>query len=649
MNEIDAPRGSLKNLVQIYRIMFRYWGYMLSGILTMLLFALFSGISITLVIPLFDFVFAPGKTDILYSTPSAFVNEVGRMASEFLSAQGGIFGISGIRDLAPLWKQLQDVMLHTDSLSLLYVLCAFVLVTFLLKNLFFFLHKVLFVRLRGNTIRDVRNLMFRRYMGQSLAFFNRTRVGDAIVRMVNDVEIVSEQFIRALLDAVRDLVTILVYMRMAYLLSPTLFVYSLLVLPAFTLTIGYLGKKNKKYSRRIQSRLSTMFSTVEEALNSMKIVKAFRREESEYKAFSAINRNHLKMWKKAQTYAALNVPISEINTTLTGIVVIIIGGKMILAPGSTFSLGDFTAFLFALFSMLHPLKTITQLYGDIKKATVSLDRIALVLNQSSEVREAADAVAKQSFDDRIVLNKVGFWYREDKPVLKDINLHIPKGSKIALVGASGGGKTTLANLLNRMYDVREGSITIDGTDIRQIKLNDLRKLFGVVTQDSVLFTRSIRDNIAFGSLEEVSQSQIEQAARVAHAEEFILSFPNTYDEVLDTKGANLSGGQRQRLCIARAIIGDPPILIFDEATSALDTESEKKVQDAIDAATAGRTVVMVAHRLSTVLKADQIVVLEGGRILAVGTHEELLKTSPRYKTLYELQFQSPLGTSEDGQ
>lgn len=649
MNEIDAPRGSWKNLAQIYGIMFRYWGYMLSGILTMLLFALFSGISITLVIPLFDFVFAPGKTEILYSTPSAFVSEVGRMASEFLSAQGGIFGISGIRDLAPLWKQLQDVMLHTDSLSLLYVLCAFVLVTFLFKNIFFFLHKVLFVRLRGNTIRDVRNLMFRRYMGQSLAFFNRNRVGDAIVRMVNDVDIVSEQFIRALLDAVRDLVTIVVYMRLAYLLSPTLFVYSLLVLPAFTLTIGYLGKKIKKYSRKIQSRLSTMFSTVEEALNSMKIVKAFRREESEYRAFSAINRNHLKMWKRAQTYAALNVPISEINSTLTGIVVIIIGGKMILAPGSTFSLGDFTAFLFALFSMMHPLKTVTQLYGDIKKATVSLDRISLVLNQSSEVREAPDAVAKQSFTDRIVLDKVGFWYKEDKPVLKDLSLQISKGSKIALVGASGGGKTTLANLLNRMYDVREGSIFIDGTDIRQIKLNDLRKLFGVVTQDSVLFTRSIRENIAFGSLEEVSQSQIELAARVAHAEEFILSFPNTYDEVLDTKGANLSGGQRQRLCIARAIIGDPPILIFDEATSALDTESEKKVQDAIDAATAGRTVVMIAHRLSTVLKADQIVVLEGGRILAVGTHEELLKTSPRYKTLYELQFQSPLGASENGQ
>ena len=638
MNEIDAPRGSWKNLVQIYRIMFRYWGNMLSGILTMLLFALFSGISITLVIPLFDYVFAPGKVDIRYHDPSAFVHEVFRLISDFLSSRGGILGISGLKDLSPLWESLQEVMLHTDSLSLLYVLCGFVLITFLLKNIFFFLHKVFFVRLRGNTIRDVRNLMFRKYMGQSLAFFNRNRVGDAIVRMVNDVDIVSEKFIKALLDAVRDLITVFVYMRLAYLLSPTLFVYSLLVLPAFTLSIGYLGKKIKKYSRRIQSRLSTMFSAVEEALNSMKIVKAFRREDSEYRSFSAINRNHLRMWKRAQTYAALNVPISEINSALTGIVVIIIGGKMILAPGSTFSLGDFTAFLFALFSMMHPLKTITQLYGDIKKATVSLDRISLVLNQSSEVKEAPDAIAKQSFNDKITLDKVSFWYRQDKPVLQEISLEIPKGGKIALVGASGGGKTTLANLLNRMYDAREGSIKIDGVDIRQIRLNDLRRLFGVVTQDSVLFTRSIRDNIAFGSLEEVSQARIEQAAQVAYADEFIASFPNAYDEMLDTKGANLSGGQRQRLCIARAIIGDPPILIFDEATSALDTESERKVQDAIDEATKNRTVLLVAHRLSTILKADKIVVLEAGKIVGVGSHEELLQTNERYQTLYKLQF-----------
>ncbi|NLK49476.1 MAG: ABC transporter ATP-binding protein [Candidatus Cloacimonetes bacterium] len=640
MEETKTPQGTWKNLAQIYRIMFRYWYNMFAGILAMLFYAIFSGISITLVIPLFDFVFNPGKNQILYHSPQTFLNQFGVLIGNHFQALGGIWNIRSLHSLAPLWSDLQDLMFHTDSLALLWVLCGFVLVTILLKNIFFFIHKVLFVHLRGNTIRDVRNLMFQRYMGQSLAFFNRTRVGDAIVRMVNDVDIVSEQFIRAILDAVRDLATILVYMRLAYLLSPQLFLYSLVVLPAFTLTVGYLGKKIKKYSKRIQTRLSSMFSTVEEALNSMKIVKAFRKEDAEYQAFSQINRKHLRMWKKAQTYAALNVPFSEINSALTGVVVIIIGGKMILAPGSGFTLGDFTAFLFALFSMMHPLKTITQLYGDIKKATVSLDRISLVLNQTSDVQDAPNALSKTSFEDNIELRDVGFFYREDKPVLNDINLVIPKGSKVALVGASGGGKTTLANLLNRMYDVKEGSILIDGVDIRQIKLDDLLQLFGVVTQESILFTRSIRDNISYGSHRMVTDQEISKAAQIAHAEEFILNFKNSYDEILDTKGANLSGGQKQRLCIARAIIGDPPILIFDEATSALDTESEKMVQDAIDAATQGRTVIMIAHRLSTVLKADKIVVLENGRIVSKGSHEEVLQQCSRYKNLYDLQFNS---------
>lgn len=640
MKEKNETQSSWKNLTQIYRMMFRYWYLMLSGLLAMMLYAVFSGISITLVIPLFDYVFNPNKVQILYPTYDTFITAAGQAIGNFYAAQGGFFHVTGLSQMAPLWTDIKAIMMQTDSLALLYVLCMFVMGTILMKNAFYFTHRLLFIRLRGRSVRDVRNFMFQRYMGQSLEFFGQNRVGDAIVRMVNDVDIVSEQFIRALLDAIRDTLTILVYMRVAFMLNSRLFMYSILVLPAFTLTIGFLGKKIKKYSRRIQAQLSSMFSAVEEALNSMKIVKSFRRENSEYAVFSAINRRHLKMWQKAQTYAAMNVPISEINSTLTGIVVIIIGGKMILAPGSTFTLGDFTAFLFSLFSMMHPLKTVTQMYSEIKKAMVSLDRIALVMNQTSQIQDAPDAVDIKSFEREIVYDNVGFYYKEGKPVLSGINLRIPRGSKLALVGASGGGKTTIANLMNRMYDVKEGSISIDGTDIRKLKLDGLRRLFGVVTQDSILFTRSIRDNIAYGTLDEVSDEQVQNAARIAHADEFIRAFPNGYDEILDTKGANLSGGQRQRVCIARAVVGDPPILIFDEATSALDTESEQKVQQAIDDATRNRTVVMIAHRLSTVLKADSIVVVEHGKIVGMGAHEELLSTCPRYRQLYEMQFQS---------
>ncbi|MFO8144242.1 MAG: ABC transporter ATP-binding protein [Candidatus Syntrophosphaera sp.] len=590
--------------------------------------------------PLFDYVFNPAKANLLYLDPSSFLNAVGNAWSEFSAAQGGLLSINSLNDLAPFWESLQEIMLKTDSLALLYVLCGFVLVTILLKNLFYFIQRVLFVKLRGNTIRDVRNMMFRRYMDQSLEFYNRSRVGDSIVRMVNDVDIVSEQFIRSLLEGIRDVVTILVYMRIALLLNSSLFVYSIIILPAFTLLVSFLGRKIKKYSRRIQAQMSSMFSAVEEALNSMKIVKAFRREESEYEGFSRINRTHLKMWKKERIYAAMNVPLSELNTVLTGVIVIIIGGKMILEPGSTFSLGDFTAFLFALFSMLHPLKTLTKIYTDVKKAMVSLGRISVVMNQRSTIQDAPDAVEKHGFEKELVFDNVSFYYNHGQPVLQNINLTINKGEKVAFVGASGGGKTTLANLFNRMYDVKEGRIYIDGIDIRKIRVSGLRRLFGVVTQDSILFTKSIRENIAYGSLDNVSNEQIKKAAKIAHAEEFILSFPDKYDEVLQTKGVNLSGGQRQRLCIARAIVGDPPILIFDEATSALDTESEKKVQEAIDEATQNRTVIMIAHRLSTVLKADRIVVLEQGGIVGIGSHEELLQNCDRYQTLYNMQFNS---------
>ena len=627
------------NLRQIYAIMFRYWPLLVSGLLATLLYAIFSGVSVTLVIPLFDYVFRPGGGNPVYTDLGGFLGAVGSAWGSFWAGAGGLFSLRGLKSLAPLWEELQKVMLDTEPLVLLYALCLFVVAVILLKNIFFYLQRVLFIKLRGNTLRDLREAMFSRYMGQSLEFFNQSRIGDAMVRMVNDAEIVSESFIKSLLEGILDIFTILVFTRVALLLSPRLFLYGLLVVPFFTLFVGWLGKQVKRNSQRIQAHLSTMFSAVEEALNSMKVVKAFRREESEHRAFSRVNSAYVRFWKRAQYYSSLSVPLSELNTVFTAVIVIILGGKMILAPGSGFTLGDFTAFLFAIFSLLHPMKNLTQLYSDVKKALVSLNRVFHVLDSETEIKDAPEAFAKESFTSHIEFDRVSFAYSEDRPVLSDVSLIISKGEKVAIVGASGGGKTTLANLFNRMYDVSSGAILLDGTDIRQIRLADLRCLFGVVTQDSVLFTRSIRENIAFGSLEELGDERIRAAARIAHAEDFILQFPRQYDEVLQTKGANLSGGQKQRLCIARAIVGDPPILILDEATSALDTESEQLVRQAIDAATQNRTVIMIAHRLSTVLQADRIVVLEQGQIVGQGSHEELLRSCPRYQKLYAAQYQ----------
>jgi ABC-type multidrug transport system fused ATPase/permease subunit len=619
-------------------MMFRYWPHIIAGLIAMALYAVFGGVSVTILVPLFDFVFNPNKPAIQYEQTSEILEAIKQAFSISLAELGSIWQINSLDDLAPLWERLQQVMLVSDSLSLLYILCVFIVTMILLKNFAYFANRSFFVVIRGKTIRDMRAHMFKRYLDQSLEFFSKNQVGDAIVRMVNDVEIVSNQYIFAVFNSIRDISTVAVYMYIAIFLNARLFAYSILVVPLLTFTLSFLGKKIKKYSRRIQTQISAMFSAVEEVLNSIKIVKAFRRESDEFTAFNKINRKHQRQWQKAQIYSAMNVPLSELNSAVTGVVVVIIGGGMILDPAAGFSLGDFTAFLFAVFSMLHPMKKVTQLYTEIKKAGVSMDRIALVLNQQSSIQDDANAISKPWFEDAIVFEDVDFYYKPGKNVLDKLNLKIKKGQKVAFVGASGGGKTTVTNLINRLYDVKGGRILLDGIDIRQIKLDDLRALFGVVTQDSVLFTKSIRDNIAYGSRKTLSDSDIRRAAQIAHADEFIESFPDQYDQLLDIKGLNLSGGQRQRLCIARAIVGNPPILIFDEATSALDTESERKVQDAIDEATKNRTVILIAHRLSTILKADIIVVLEDGKIMGIGSHEQLLAGNERYQTLYNLQF-----------
>jgi subfamily B ATP-binding cassette protein MsbA len=616
-------------------MMLHYWIYLVTGITAMMGFAFFNGISITLIIPLFDYVFNQNKVNVLYTDWSGFSAAAAEMLSRHFSASGGF--ISGLQNYSPLWESTKTLMLQTSSITLLYVLCIFVFCAIILKNLFGFTNNILFNTLRARTVRDIRSFMFRRYLSQSLDFFSKNRVGDALVRMMSDVEVVSDQFLKQFINALRELTTIVVFAIIAWKLNSKLMLYSIIVLPLFSIVISMLGKKLKKYAKRILEQLSSLFSHVEEILNSMKIVQAFRHEEHEIDSFNKINSRHAQLWCRSQNYSALNTPISELNTAITGILVMIIGGNMILDPSANFSLGEFTAFLFALFSMLHPLKVLTQVYTEIRKAMVSLDRIAGVMNAESRIKDSDDAVSKVSFDHALEFDKVSFHYKEGKPVIKDFSLVIPKGSKTAFVGASGGGKTTIANLTNRLYEVHEGSIKVDGIDIRKIKLDDLRRLFGVVTQDSVLFTKSVRENIAYGSHEAVTDEQVRAAGMIANADEFIQELPNKYDEVLGNKGSDLSGGQRQRLCIARAVVADPPILIFDEATSALDTDSEHKVQEAIDYATRNRTVIMIAHRLSTVLKADQIVVLEKGRIVGQGSHAELLKTCERYRHLYNIQ------------
>lgn len=618
--------------------MFHYWGYLLFGFIFMLGYALFSGISITMVIPLFDYVFLPRQTETTIRTFGIFFNSLRDIVADYFASTPHIFSVPDTSTLAPYVGQLKDLLSRTDPLLLLYTICVGVIVLTIIKNLFFYGNKIMFANLHGKTIIDVRNHMFEKYLRQSLKFFNVNKVGDSIVRMISDVNIISTMYIDQIFNVLRDIILMLVYAQLAITINARLFLISLTVLPVITLMMSFLGKKIKKYAKRIQRKFSDMFSNIEEVLNNMRIVKAFAREDAELEKFQIINRKHFSYWLKAAIYSSINTPLGEFNGTMVGLLVVILGGRLVLSENSSLSFGSFSAFLFAIFSMLHPTKTIIKAYTEIKRAKVSLDRIFEIIDQESEIIDSPDAISKTTFDSRIVFEQVNFSYDEQNKVLQDINLTIEKGERIAFVGSSGSGKTTLVNLLPRMYDVTSGSITIDGIDVKDIKLRDLRLLFGTVTQDSILFSDTIANNIKYGSLNEVSDETMMQAANISYADEFIEQFPKSYQTLLYQKGANLSGGQKQRLCIARAIVGDPPILIFDEATSALDTESEKKVQLAIEHATENRTVIVIAHRLSTILASDKIVVMDKGHIVGLGSHRDLLNTCPRYKTLYDLQF-----------
>ena len=627
-----------KDIMRIIKIMLTYWGYLISGLFFMLGFALFSGTSVTLAIPLMDNVFKSSSEVILYKDISSFFVAMQDAIVQFVTTNGNLFQITNKETIEPLLDNLNSVMLHTDSHLLLWIISGAMILLIILKNIFYYGQRVLFANLRGRTIKDIRDLIYKKYLYQSLAFFNENKVGDSLVRMVSDVQIIGNFFVNSLFNSLRELLLIIIFAWIALFLNPRLFLISLILLPIFSLIVHFLGNKIKKYSKRIQQQSSNMFSNVEEKLNSMRIVKAFSREQYEMDRFEEINNKHFKFWRKSRIYHALNVPLSEFNSVITGVIVLIIGGYQVLDPSVNFSFGSFIAFMLAIFSMLHPMKTITTAYANIRKAMVSVGRISEILNRESEITESNTQIRMKTFKKSIEYKNVNFSYNGSEKVLKEINLTINKGERIALVGSSGSGKTTMVNLLERMYDTTSGEILIDNINIKDIKLQDLRTLMGTVTQESILFADTIANNIRYGTLNKTTQEEIAKAAKIAYADEFIDSLPEKYKTVLHTRASNLSGGQRQRLCIARAIVANPPILIFDEATSALDTEAEMKVQKAIEQATKNRTVIVIAHRLSTILSSDKIVVMDDGKIVGMGKHNELIETCDRYKTLYNLQF-----------
>ncbi len=523
---------------------------------------------------------------------------------------------------------------RVDTLKLL---CIFIFLSFMLKNFFAFGEFYWVSYVEQKVIRDLREQVYDHLLRLPLSFFHKHSTGGLISRITNDINAVNVALNRSFTKLIRDPVLIAMFVFLLFSISWQLTLLALVVIPLSAVTIQKIGRSLRRKSRRVQERLADLTAVLQEAISGIKVVKAFAMEKYESDKFRRLTGQHFKAVLRQVRLHRLSSPLSE--TLGVGVMVCVIwfGGQLVL-QGQLLSSEDFIRFAIILFSIMEPIKSLGDLNNNVQIALASGKRIFEVLDAPITITDRPDALPKNDFRQAIEYQDVWFRYEEtEEPVLKGINLTVLKNQKVALVGSSGAGKTTLVNLLPRFYEVTGGVIRIDGIDIRDIRLNNLRRLMGIVTQEVILFNDTVANNIAYG-MENYSREEIERAARLANAYDFIMELPRGFDTVIGERGVRLSGGQRQRLSIARAILKNPPILIFDEATSSLDSESEFLIQEAIENLMKDRTVLVIAHRLASVVNSDKIVVLEDGQIVDEGTHEELLVRSPRYQQLCELQF-----------
>lgn len=511
------------------------------------------------------------------------------------------------------------------------------MVTFsMLRNLFAYLALHFQAPLRAGVVKDIRNNLFEKILNLHLSYFSNERKGDLMARMTNDVQEIEVSIISSLEMVFRDPVTILIYLGSLIIMSPQLTLFILILLPLSGLIIGRIGRSLRKKSFASQTKLGSLLALIEETLSGLRIVKAFTAEKSVNSAFQKINDDFNRLTIKINRRRSLASPVGEFLGTIVMVIIMVYGANLILNHKTTMLPQQFLTYLATFYLIIEPAKRFSTAYYNIQKGMASSERIDFILKAENKITEKENAVPKREFNGCIEYKNVSFKYNQQF-VLNNIDLKVEKGKTIALVGQSGSGKSTLVDLIPRFYDIEHGEILIDDINIKDYKLNDLRSLMGIVNQDPILFNDSFYNNIAFG-LANVSMEDVVAAAKVANAHDFIMETPDGYNTNVGDRGGKLSGGQRQRVSIARALLKNPPILILDEATSALDTESERLVQEAIIQLMKNRTSIIIAHRLSTIKHADEICVLDEGKIVERGKHEELLELNGIYKKLHSLQM-----------
>jgi len=574
---------------------------------------------------------APVVTTFFTEEPIQQVEKVDESALEEFTPQGTLNLNEWLK------TKVYEFIPTDDRFATLKWLCIFIFATFLLKNLFQFLEYFWITYVEQRVVKDLREEVYDKIIRQDLGFFHKHKTGGLISNLTNDINQLNVALNRSITKAIRDPLMIIIYLVILYSISWQITLIAVTVLPITGFVIRKIGTSLKRRSTRVQERIADITTILQETISGIKVVKAFAMEEYESNKFRKKTGEHFRSIVKQVRMWRIANPLSETIGASIITVVIWYGGNLVL-QGGTLSSEDFIRFLVILFALMEPVKSIGELYSNIQISIASGKRTFDILDSPRTVIEKPNAIKKTDFTSQVVYENVSFSYgQEGKLVLDGINLKADKNQKIAFVGSSGAGKTTLVNLLPRFYDASEGAVKVDGVNVKDISLANLRGLIGIVTQEVILFNDTIVNNIAYG-MPDYSLDKIEKVARLANAHEFIKDLPKKYNTVIGERGMMLSGGQRQRISIARAILNNPPILIFDEATSSLDSESEFLIQQAIENLMKDRTVFMIAHRLSSIVNADKIIVLEDGKIVDEGTNEELQKNSNRYRQLYELQF-----------
>ncbi len=535
---------------------------------------------------------------------------------------------------------VQEMVISTSATTTLLIIGLFLAFTTFLKTMAYFLSSATVMPIRTGVVKDIRNMLYNKITSLSLSFFSEERKGDIIARMSGDVQEVENSIMSSLDMLFKNPILIVAYLVTLIVISWQLTIFTIIFAPIFIWFMGFVGRKLKAKSIIAQNLWSDTMSQVEETLGGLRIIKAFNAEEKMNGRFDKVNSSYRTQLLKVTIRQQLAHPMSEFLGTVMIIVVLWVGGILVLNK-SLLDGPTFIYYLVMLYSIINPLKDFSKASYNIPKGLASMERIDKILKAEIDIKDKENPVHISSFDHQIEFRHVSFAYTDTHTdelqyVLKDINLIIPKGKTVALVGQSGSGKSTLLDLIPRYYDVQEGEVLIDGVNVKDLGIHDLRSLIGNVNQEAILFNDTIKNNIKFGK-EDATDEEIIRAAKIANAYDFIMETENGFDTNIGDRGGRLSGGQRQRISIARAILKNPPILILDEATSALDTESERLVQDALYRLMKTRTTVAVAHRLSTIKNSDEICVIHEGRIVERGTHDELLSKDGYYHKLHDMQ------------